>query len=549
MGVHPSASMSREPEGRFMDKTSPKPKWPRPLDTFRASLPVTLGLGLFVFLTRLPALLAYRAIDDEQVYAVVANEMVHGGRPYIDAIERKPPLLFVLYQQIFDLAGSYNWLAVHLVMVFWTLATMLVLYGIARRLFDRTTGFWAAGLYGLFFLWADYRNLALNGELLMNLPVTAAVAVAFWRGRSRVRPELVLAGALVALAFLLKQPAGIAALAVGLYLLVRGYGGGERRLPWGYPLLHGALLTLGFAAVLGGTALWLWHEGILREALYWTILNHDLPYGPATWKFWQGALERGGFFLLATLPLQLGALESIRRGLKGGTLWEDRRPEFIGLLLLFGVSLIGVSASGQFLYHYFLQLLPPLVLLAAPVFTEFWGAAGSVPPGRLGRRILGGWLALSAVAFLVVDTAGVIRHDQPGEAGVYVLKHSDPQDRIFVWGQGDRYTGLYLDAQRRPAARYIASYPLTGHIFGVWKLNLDTSSRVVPGAWDALWADFAAHPPRFIIDTDGILQPVTYPITHYPALLDYVRRNYRLVFRAHDGTVFERIPRTTGPKR
>lgn len=529
-----------------MDKTSPGSYWPRPLDTVRSSLIVALALGLSVFLTRLPALLAFRAIDDEQVYAVVATELLHGGRPYIDAIERKPPLLFVLYENIFRLGGAYNWLAVHLVMVVWTLATMLVLYGIARRLFDRAAGFWAAGLYGLFLLWSDYRNLALNGELLMNLPITAAVAVAFWRGRSRVRPELVLAGALVALAFLLKQPAGIAALAVGLYLLIRVDDGDGKR-PWSYPLLHGALLTLGFATVLGATAVWLWREGILREAVYWTVLNHDVPYGPTTWKFWQGALERGGFFLFATLPLQLGAFESIRRGLKG-VLWSERRPEFYGLLLFLGVSLIGVSASGQFLYHYFLQLLPPLVLLAAPVFADVWRAAGPQPLLVLGRRILSGWLALCAVVFLVVDTLGVIRHDQPGEAGVYVRNHSDPEDRIFVWGQGDRYTGLYLDARRRPAARYIASYPLTGHIFGIWNLNLDTSSRIVPGAWDALWTDFAEHPPRFIIDTDGILQPVTYPLSRYPTLLNYVRRNYRQVFQASDGAVFERIrqrPRMT----
>ena len=45
-------------------------------------------------LTRLPSLLHPRPIDDEAVYAVVANEIVDGGRAYIDAIERKPPLLF-----------------------------------------------------------------------------------------------------------------------------------------------------------------------------------------------------------------------------------------------------------------------------------------------------------------------------------------------------------------------------------------------------------------------------------------------------------------------
>jgi len=498
-----------------------------------------LGLVLFVTVTRLPALLAPKAIDDEQVYSVVATEMLHGGRPYVDAIERKPPLLFELYEEVFKLGGAYDWHAVHAVMLLWTLATMGLLYLIARRLFDPASGFWAALLYGVFLLWADYRNLALNGELLMNLPVTAALALAFARGRSQIRPELLLAGALVALAFLLKQPAGISALALGLYLLLPDYRT-SRGFHWGHSLLHGALLTIGFTAVFGVTALLLQRDGILREAIYWTVLNHDVPLGPGSWRFWQGALERGGFFLMSTLPLGLGAAESVIRGMRERGIWRGRRAEFIGLLLLLGVSLLGVAASGQFLYHYFLQLLPPLVLLAAPVFALVWQGAALALPILPSRWLLGSWLGLAAAVYLVVDTVGVERHDTPGASAVYVREHSSATDRIFVWGQGDRYTGLYLDAERRPAARYIATYPLTGHIFGVWDSKLDTSGRIVPGAWDRLQADFSEHPPRYIIDTDGILQPPIYPIARYPFLRDYLAHNYRAVYRASDGVVFER---------
>ena len=42
------------------------------------------------------------------MYSVVANEIVDGGRPYVDAVERKPPLLFWTYAAVFKVAGKYQ---------------------------------------------------------------------------------------------------------------------------------------------------------------------------------------------------------------------------------------------------------------------------------------------------------------------------------------------------------------------------------------------------------------------------------------------------------
>jgi hypothetical protein len=112
------------------------------------------------------------------VYSVVANEIIDGGRPYVDAVERKPPLLFLTYAVVFKIAGKYNWKALHAVALLWTLGTMADLYVIGRRLFNRETGLIAALLYGVFQPWAAANNLAFNGELVMNLPLVWAWAIA-----------------------------------------------------------------------------------------------------------------------------------------------------------------------------------------------------------------------------------------------------------------------------------------------------------------------------------------------------------------------------------
>jgi hypothetical protein len=229
-------------------------------------------------------------------------------------------------------------------------------------------------------------------------------------------------------------------------------------------------------------------------------------------------------------------------GVRGSGYWERNRAEFFALLLLLGVSLIGVGINGQFLYHYFLQLLPPLALLAAPAFAAAWAGESTGGFGLPGRPWLRRWLGMSALIFLVVDSVGVMKRSAPSAAATYVRDHSEAADRIFVWGQGTRYTGMYLDADRLPATRFIASFPLTGHIFGLGDPDGTASLRVPPERWQELSEDLARHPPRYIIDTDGVGRPPRYPIARYPILREYLGASYRVVWRAPDGVVYERLP-------
>src|SRR5438067_7139874 len=209
-----------------------------------------LGIVLLTVAIRLPSLLHPQPIDSEAMYSVVANEILDGGRPYADAVERKPPLLFWTYAAVFKIAGKFNWKALHMLALVWTLCAMTGLYLIGCELFDRNTGLIAAFLYSVFQPWWTWKNLSFDSEMLMNLPIIWAWAIAFGRGSSRARPELFAAGALLGMAFVLKQPAAMAAVPLGIYLLLPSYRASRGFKPIN-SIVQATTLTLGFFAALG----------------------------------------------------------------------------------------------------------------------------------------------------------------------------------------------------------------------------------------------------------------------------------------------------------
>ena len=485
-----------------------------------------LGIILLTAAIRLPSLVHPQPIDSEGIYSVVANEIVDGGRPYIDAIERKPPLLFWTYAAIFKVAGKFNWKALHIVALVWTLCAMGGLYVIGRELFDRNTGLIAALFYSVFQPWWTWKTLSFDGEMIMNLPIIWAWAIAFRRSSSRLRPELFAAGALLSAAFLLKQPAAIAAVPLGVYLLLPTYQT-SRRLTRTNSIIQATMLTAGFFLALGSVAIVLWKQGILRDAFYWTIADHDIPH-----VFWQKGIVNTVAFIGACLPAVIGAIMACR---DKDEIWAGRQAERIAVFGLLAASAIGAAAGARFYPHYYIQLIPPLALLAAPYYARLWSRTIQPPHWLLRPKVTYAWLALTVIVLSIAHWMGLLPRRVSSEAGLYLSTHSAPDDRIFVWG---RTSNIYLDARRRPASRYISTFPLTGHVFGGPLPGVDTRNRIVPGAWENLQQDFAKHPPTYIVDIENDPKTAQDPVTNFPILARLLKERYQPVARTSEGVIY-----------
>ena len=508
---------------------------------------VWLVLVIATVLLRLPALTHPRPINDEDFYSLIAFEMLDGGKPYVDAVDRKPPLIFWTYAATFAIGGKYNWYLLHAVAVVWSLLTMAGLYTLVRRLFSARAGLIAALLYGIFLPFAHGSNLAFNGEMLMNLPIVLGMALTLRSSRPTFRWELLAAGALFCAAFLYKQPAAIAPLAAVTYLWHPASRAASGR-GWGLAIIQAGILTIGFFGTLGLVAGVLHAQGILDEAYFWTITHHDLTHGPLDPYFWQRGATQTLWTVLALAPLLMLAAPSLREAVanNGARLWRAHRAALLSVVVLLLTAAIGVSSSGRFYSHYYIALIPALVILAAPVGDTIWSARPERWRWMPAARVFQAWLVLTVLGFGAAHVVSLKPKREESEAGTYIREHSTPTDRMFVWGQSVK---LYTAARRRPASRFIATYPLTGYVFGSpfsWDPDYDTSGRIVPGAWEQLAEDFSRHPPLFIVDNDATHGSSKYQMSAYPIMKDLLD-NYELVYRSSDGPIYRRQIALTDP--
>jgi 4-amino-4-deoxy-L-arabinose transferase-like glycosyltransferase len=214
--------------------------------------------------------------------------------------------------------------------------------------------------------------------------------------------------------------------------------------------------------------------------------------------------------------------------------WRERHSEGKGnadLWLWLLSAVLSVAVGLRFFGHYYIQLLPPLVLLTAGVLAR--------SSGRAVKRTI----ALSAgIATVFAGLGFLVRpfneKAQYKTVSEYLKTRAGADDRILVWGHVPE---IYWASGKRPATRFFTSGFLTG-----WEPGRPGNDAEVedatPGAWELFFEDFALHPPTYILDTaySGIRGAQYYTISRYPDLARTVYRDYAYVESVEGISIYKR---------
>ena len=434
------------------------------------------GLFLLTVLTRLPGLVSARMFDvDESYLAAMGLTMGRGGKLYIDALDRKPPLLPWLYSLSERMLGTVDLRLLRWVLVLGVAAAGFVVARIVLRIGGNRRGAAAAGvllvLGTVAFLPAD--GQAANFELFALFPACAAVWVALVGQDRRLSQRLLClaaAGALVGVAGMVKQP---------LFAMVAPIG----CVVWQHrPRVVGAL------AVASG--------------LVSAVVATGLPFGLS--RVWEWAWVQtsdfldgqvGGWRIIEVLLLVVAVFAAFHLPALAAS-WR-RRAQFREVDPVVWWWLIGavlaIVPGFRFIFHYFQLLVPPIAVLAGWVLSK--ESRRTVRNTMVGASVIA--MVCTLLAVLPAFDAGRVRPDLI----TAIQQRTGHDDRILVWGAMPE---VYWRAERLPAARFLS----VGYLTGKWAdrtnpPNDPEHTRPWRWRWPIFESDLRAHPPALIVDMTG----------------------------------------------
>lgn len=163
---------------------------------------------------------------DEGYCSALALRMFQGHwLPYVDGVSQRGPVLYWLYALTLKLGGTFSWTAVRVTGMLLGLATVLLTFALAARLFSPLAGGIAAlvATYFVTYELAPWDGVGFNGEsTAVPFALGAALIVAILQRDDPPRRGRMLffAGLLMALAGLSKQMFLIQGVPIGLWILL-----------------------------------------------------------------------------------------------------------------------------------------------------------------------------------------------------------------------------------------------------------------------------------------------------------------------------------------
>lgn len=404
---------------------------------------------------------------DEGEYAYMAQLIFRGIPPYVKAYSMKFPGIYCIYAVIMTIFGQTT-SGIHLGLILVNAATTIMIFFLARRLFDPYTAAFAGASFAILSLGRSVLGLSANSEHFVMLFVIAGLWLLLKALQSNNPAHFFLSGLLLGAGFITKQHSiffiAFAVIYIAWY---------RARIISAGKMLYKRAITVflsGSAAPFLCACAVFALSGSFDKFWFWTILYskeyiNKVPLALGLNFF----IERLGSAALSALPVWFAAATG------AGVLWRRKTPSparaFTLSFLLF--SFLAVFPGFLFRDHYFIFVLPALSILSGVAIKMVLDASFSGPASNAIRLNVSIALCLAILIFPIINervifftsppdrTSRIIYGSNPFPEAVkiaqYLKDNTDDDKSVAVLGSEPE---IYFYLKRVAPTRYIYMYPL-----------------------------------------------------------------------------------------
>jgi 4-amino-4-deoxy-L-arabinose transferase-like glycosyltransferase len=406
---------------------------------------------------------------DEGSYAYIGQEILRGAVPYKDVIEIKPPAIYYLYAAAMTVFGETAE-GIRIFTALYSLLTVYAVFLVTCQIAGQKAGLISSVLYGVFSSAPLLQGSSSNAEVFLALPWVLGIYFILRAMVNGERRYLFLCGVSCGAAMLVKT------VAIPLVLLAAL---GAASLPRPDQTIREkaldlAMLVFGAAILALTTVAYFFLNGTLDDFLYWNVtfalryLSTKVGGPPFLWT--------SIVLVPELLPLVLAAIPTFFR-----LLFKVRGRRECIVALTLPAALIGVILPGKNFPHYFIQLVPPLAILAGIEIARLSTMSGWPLNIKSLLLVSATFIAIyMRYEYYLLYTPNQVSIKKYGpvfvqslEVARYLRERTLPADYIFQWGfEMELY---YLTSRRSPV-------PFIASLFVGWSKDpANAARRMVKG--------------------------------------------------------------------
>ena len=403
---------------------------------------------------------------DEGEYAYAGQIILQGIPPYEKVYNMKMPGIYAAYALLLAIFGQTH-TGIHIGLIFINIATIVLVFILAKKLFDPLVGLFAGSAFALLSAGKNIQGFTANAEHFVILPALAAIVILLKTVNSRKYLPVFASGLLLGLAFMMKQHGAAFIIFAALYLFASEVQ--LRPFNWRPFIAKVVLFPTGVFLPFGLTCLILWKLGVFERFWFWTFdyAKHyvslvPLQYAILNFKREFPPILSSSICLWALAVIGFFCLFRVNR--------FREKSLFVIVFLIF--SFLSVCPGFYFRPHYFILFLPAVSLLIGVGAVFVWetftchksSLSAKVMPLILTSAIFFFTLYQQWDYFFTSAPMDIARNFYGGnpfpeslEIARFIKQNSQKDDTVAIIGSEPQ---ICFYSKRLSATSYVYVYPL-----------------------------------------------------------------------------------------